>query len=107
MEYRHPRALSANVTRVHRIRDSRICTRCGARAGNCPHLEADNYERAVTMREGSVRTPALAYTDAEVRAIHQLWADGRTTGQIAELLNRSRSSIAGKMHSLGMFGGVN
>lgn len=46
----------------------------------------------------------MAWTDEMVSDLRNMWADGKTTGEIAKILGVSKNSIIGKVHRLGLSG---
>ena len=82
--------------------DNRVCWRCGARAGNCAHIERE--DAVIEMQPPANRQGAklLPWSQWEMDRLRELWAHGYTSFQIADLLNRSRSSVTGMVSRLGI-----
>ncbi len=85
------------------VRDTRQCPRCGAVAGRCSHLRAQHAILEIPERQND-RDIILQWSKGEEATLERLWLEGRTSYQIAELLNRSRSSIMGKIGAMGLTG---
>ena len=100
--------------------DNRTCPQCGARAGQCEHMKADPgvvgiYQTAprefeVARDKTDLHSEALVrakpcpknreympWESAEVKTLKALRAEGKSFGQIAKLVGRSRSAVAGKL----------
>ena len=88
------------------VLDNRICWRCGAKQGACRHTEGKRYDETlrVPAYAGRECTAQVRWTKDEERLAARLWKAGGTTGQIAELLNTSRSAVSGKLFRLGLMG---
>ena len=74
------------------IRDTRLCPRCGAVAGRCDHMPAENYILEVSEKVAQ-REIVLAWSPHELEKLEIYWRDGVTPTNIAELLNRSISAV--------------
>jgi DNA-binding NarL/FixJ family response regulator len=81
--------------------DSRQCLRCGAVAGRCDHLQEYNDVLEVPDRPID-REIKVAWLPEENQALRNLWLSGRSSGQIAEILNRSRSAVTAQVGRLGI-----
>lgn len=79
--------------------DSRTCTRCGARAGNCNHLSAEPDKITVWQKYGQGRnlTNWQAEDDAKLRQL----AGKYSNAQIADILNRTENAVRFRTRRLG------
>jgi len=87
------------------VRDTRQCRRCGAVAGRCEHLRAEPGVIVVSEKVLE-REIYLPWHPDEEAVVRHLWMAGRSAGQIAEILNRSRASVMSKVRTLGLVGRV-
>lgn len=103
-----PRIGTVATLKPYRRIDSRECRKCGAVAGRCQHLAAD--EDIIWIARGKERplNPAHAWTAKEREQVKRLFIDhGLTSTQIAEIMNTTRSAISGLLRREGVArGGV-
>jgi hypothetical protein len=81
--------------------DSRICSRCGARAGHCDHLKADTDVVWLSRTNERTAYATLGWFEDEKQRLRDLCAAGYSNAQIAEIMNKTEGAIAGQIYRLG------
>ena len=81
--------------------DSRICHRCGARAGKCEHLEAVPGELHVPQNDMG-RAPSFMWNKDELETLAWYFEQGHSAARIADLMNKTQGAINGQIFRLGL-----
>lgn len=87
---------------IYTIVDSRICARCGARAGACRHLPRHDHQVEMASPWGSNTPRGLAWSVWEIKALEQLWETSLPISAIADRLNRTPNSVKSMAHQMGL-----
>lgn len=98
-----PRIGTVATLKPYKRVDGRSCFRCGARAGQCEDLQAD--EDIVWMSSSKERpvSPARVWGEKEREYVRFLFIEGGlSNAQIAEVVNTTEGAIAGVLHRMGV-----
>lgn len=82
--------------------DSRECRKCGAVAGRCQHLAADEDIIWISASKEARHDPAIHWTQRQRDTMRILFEGGKTAGEIAELMNTTRSAVSGLLARMGV-----
>lgn len=95
-----PRIGSAEQLKPFRRVDSRICTRCGARAGQCRHMSDETDIIWLSYRDGYKFNPQNTWIASDRQKVVDLYNRGLSQKQIAEVMNTTTSAISGILHRM-------
>lgn len=98
-----PRIGTAETLKPYRRVDSRSCFKCGARAGHCEHLKADDdIIWLSTSKERPVSVNRVWEPKDRETARYLYVERGLTFDQIADIMNSTRSAVSGVLHRMGV-----
>jgi len=89
----------STLSRAYIRTDSRICRRCGARAGQCEHLQAEP-DIIWLSKSNEYRTSFAQWPIEERKRLLNLRSANLSNKQIAEVMNKTEGAVAGQLFRL-------